>query len=323
MGVDLLFDYGSRGCNKHVIPREYDLTTSRIVVLGDSMSGKTSLITRWVNNTFSYDLDFYTQFNHGGCIYHKSIIYERLIHSHNFDEYRLISKEFYGNNLEGNCLINLHLDEQDKVRLSNLLDVQILDTNNDDILNYSELQKLQFSQADGFILCYDSNNEQSLENLEFYYRQIELSSKTHPNLTQIPLVACATESDSIKKKISPIKSIEYCRNFNIDYNKNHFYISSKSNNNINEAFFTLLQSIELIKQEKRNKNRESKKINEETIFSIKDKKDVIGNYWLNKITNVTSKLLRDKIPLRHTGMASKQQYLRQPYRHEDTCCIIC
>lgn len=247
----LLYDYAAPG---KATPREYDLTTSRIAVFGDPACGKSSLIVRWIHNVYQSNEEFHLE-----DIYHKRMNYDLLVRSQNHDEYyQLITKQAHTYNHQSHtehcendqCVC---VDDQDLhlVKKNPVLDVQVLDVTDIDVTDYSEMRNIQTQQADGFILCYDSTNEESLDNLRMYQRRIWMLRGEG-----VPLLLCGNKCDmGTERKVDVGMVRELCDEFQVDFKTCHFETSAKDNFGVNELFFSCLLNIEKMKESMRVERR--------------------------------------------------------------------
>ncbi|KAM9951671.1 hypothetical protein ACTFIT_002353 [Dictyostelium discoideum] len=106
----------------------------------------------------------------------------------------------------------------------------------------NELQSYYFKKTNGYLLLMDVTNQSSFLNLPFWINQINEMHKKYASNSddEIPkIVIIANKSDEIEKIVIDKKTAQnYCDSLSIPL----FYVSAKSNENIDEAF-KLLQNL--------------------------------------------------------------------------------
>lgn len=203
-------------------PRYLDNKNARITVLGDSQSGKTSFILRCVADTFTQtDSSFRME-----DIYHTKINLSHLAQD--------VNKSIaHNNNNKSNQIINVHM----------------LDTEEFEIADFSDIRNEQILQSDAFIICFDLTNIESFSDLRTYQRRIE---RVRGLDDPIPIIIAATKSDLIMEQRVSIDDIKQTlTRFEINYETNYFEISSKLNINIKQTLFRTVTSINQYKESQR------------------------------------------------------------------------
>ncbi|CCF58328.1 hypothetical protein KAFR_0E01740 [Kazachstania africana CBS 2517] len=227
--------------NHNQYPRCFDLKASRIMVMGDSLSGKTSLILRYVNGSYS-EIQQGAYFED---IYSKHINFQALLNYLPQCRPTSASQELR------QYLSTCHNDHNIYTKRSPTIDVQILDAAPFEIADFSDLRNEQILQSDAFILCYDPTNRESFLNLRTYQRRIE---RVRGLDCGIPIIIVSTKSDLLSEtKISNDEVFELLSRYELSSEDDFFEISSKDNFNIRELFFDLLIRIEKDKFNQREK----------------------------------------------------------------------
>lgn len=221
------------------IPREFDYSTSRIAVMGAPKCGKSSLIVRWVHGFYDPKALDYVE-----DIYHKHVHYPALVRSSTSKEYKMKELQLKSHSIEGICNASLDGWPMCSDRRSGALDVQVLDGQNLELIDYSELRSLQIKQTDGFILCFDISEPDTLEDIPNYLRHI-----WHLKDRDVPVVLCATKTDSQTVNINMERVIEICEELDINFENCFFETSALEDFGISEAFF---RTLVLIEESKRN-----------------------------------------------------------------------
>ncbi|SCV05536.1 LANO_0H09648g1_1 [Lachancea nothofagi CBS 11611] len=229
------------------IPRDQDLTTSRIAVIGDRGCGKTSFTARWC---------------HGGLpllkcpdistvedIYHRSIYYPALTGSSNYNEYSKLQLHLLSNVVEF-CETGLSdsLGDREPIpqsRRNDILDVEVLEGADFEQADYSELATLQINQTDGFMLCFDVTRAESLEYVRLLYRQIW---KIRGD--DVPIVICAMKSDVFheEREVELRQVAELCDELQLHMDETFFEVSAFEDYGIHESFYRILGDIEAHKK---------------------------------------------------------------------------
>ncbi|KAM9996736.1 hypothetical protein ACTFIZ_001694 [Dictyostelium cf. discoideum] len=176
----------------------------KILVLGDNKTGKGSVINRYTDVCFSL--------KSGGEFSRQTIIGL---------DYKVKS-------------VNIGNDK--------IVKFQIWDSTN----KYgNELQSIYFKKTNGYLLLMDVTSQSSFLNLPFWINQINDMHKKYANSNnsisdEIPkIVIIGNKSDEIEKIVIDKKTAQnYCDSLSIPL----FYVSAKSNENIDEAF-NLLQNL--------------------------------------------------------------------------------
>lgn len=248
----------SYGASLASIPRCFDLKSSKITVMGDDHSGKTSLVRSWLGSSFQIsDANRYRVSD----LYHKTIQFDTLVKYYrtfgvkgqlpNCADLKAKNSgtiyESCGNFLEER-LINANKSTAQR-RTS--IDVQVFDTNQMEVSYLSELTTLQIKQSDAIILCFDSTNDSSFASLESYICIIH-----HVRLKcelDIPIIIACTKCDlDSERTITHEKVLTFIQELgfspgNLDY----FETSSKFNVNVEDLFLAVLLKIEKSKSDRR------------------------------------------------------------------------
>ncbi|KAM9979244.1 hypothetical protein ACTFIY_008503 [Dictyostelium cf. discoideum] len=131
--------------------------------------------------------------------------------------------------------------------------VKLVNIGNDKIVRFqiwgstnkygNELQSYYFKKTNGYLLLMDVTSQSSFLNLPFWINQINEMHKKYAssnNSDEIPkIVTIGNKSDEIEKIVIDKKTAQnYCDSLSIPL----FYVSAKSNENIDEAF-KLLQNL--------------------------------------------------------------------------------
>lgn len=248
----------SYGASLASIPRCFDLKSSKITVMGDDHSGKTSLVRSWLGSSFQIsDANRYRVSD----LYHKTIQFDTFVKYYrtfgvkgqlpNYVDLKAKNSgtiyKSCGNFLEER-LINANKSTAQR-RTS--IDVQVFDTNQMEVSYLSELTTLQIRQSDAIILCFDSTNDSSLASLESYICIIH-----HVRLEcelDIPIIIACTKCDlDSERTITHEKVLTFIQELgfspgNLDY----FETSSKFNVNVEDLFLAVLLKIEKSKSDRR------------------------------------------------------------------------
>ena len=167
-----------------LILRCFDLKSSKISVIGDDHSGKTSLVRSWLNNSFQItDSNNYRVSD----LYHKTIQFDSLIKYCRTLEIKSQLPNIFECDIDESVMKGANKTVQNrsgllKEYLTNAItcdnkpiagrpmniDVQIFDTNRMEVSYHSELTTIQIKQSDAVILCFDSTNASSFASLESY-----------------------------------------------------------------------------------------------------------------------------------------------------------
>lgn len=225
--------YDLHGNDNSTCPRYLDDKHARITVMGDSASGKTSFILRCVSDTFT-DLD-----ENGFMmedIYHTKINLLNLSQD--------INIRYDNNTTDNNNNTIIHP-----------IEVQMLDTAEFEIADFSDIRNEQILQSDAFILCFDLTNIESFLNLRTYQRRIERVRGMDDN---VPILIAGTKSDLLMERGVDINDIiQSLTRFEINYETHYFEISSKLNINIKNILYRTLISIKDYKLEQKEKEKAS------------------------------------------------------------------
>ena len=248
----------SYGADSAPIPRCFDLKSSKITVMGDDNSGKTSLVRSWLGNSFQIsDANRYRVSD----LYHKKIQFDTLIkYYHTFGVEGQVpnSASLEVKNpdiLYESCgdFLEKHLINTNKsvAKRRTSIDVQIFDTNQMEVSYHSELTTTQIKQSDAIILCFDSTNYSSFASLESYICIIH-----HVSLTcelNIPIIITCTKCDLISERvISSEKILVLLQELNLSPSSlDYFETSSKFDANVEDLFLAVLLKIEKSKSDRR------------------------------------------------------------------------
>lgn len=212
------------------IPRCYDTGVSRIMVMGDTGSGKTSFILRCVNGTYrDIDSGVYME-----DIYRRALNLPLLLHDPAF---------------QGDHDVQEFLDSAAYDRRALPKEVDFLDAAPFEIADFSELRNQQILQSDAFLLCFDTTSEESLLNLRTYQRRIERVRGIDDN---VPILIVATKADMLsERKVGSPEILETMARFELPYEHNFFEVSSKHNTNVKSLFVKALIMVEKYKYQQR------------------------------------------------------------------------
>ncbi|SCU86679.1 LAMI_0D03158g1_1 [Lachancea mirantina] len=196
---------------------------ANITVMGDKGSGKSSLILRWVCKYFDPSVD------HVDELHERSVCYSALVGSDSPRQYDALQ-------LELKC--NMGGPEERKSHAT--MKVQVLDGPNLEVIDYSELSNLQTMQTDGFVVCFESTNPESLESVPAYVSHIwQLRGEG------VPIVLCATKTDLVSQRSVTESAVAMvCDELGLDYEHSYFETSALENHGIKQAFYRLLVQID-------------------------------------------------------------------------------
>lgn len=248
------------GADSPPILRCFDLKTSKITVMGDDDSGKTSLVRNWLNSTFQNSdpnhyrvSDIYhktVQFNYFKEFYHTFVTAKAQLSN---DVYHAVENPntvgSYADILEKYMIDANICNNKSVVGRRTKINVQISDTNQMDISCYSDLTTVQIKQSDAIILCFDSTNESSFASLEYYIctiHQVSLESKLN-----IPIIIACTKCDLVSERtIYYDRILAFLQDLNFSPDSlDYFETSSKLDINVEELFFAALLKIEKSKND--------------------------------------------------------------------------
>ncbi|AGO11323.1 AaceriACR066Cp [[Ashbya] aceris (nom. inval.)] len=241
----VLFDFATD--NENALPREYDLAQARICVMGHGGCGKSSLVLRWLHGlestlepgTLAEDL------------YHKRVNYEALHLSRSQNEYRDLCANPRRLSLDARrAPHNVNPLDAPLVVRHHELDVQLLDTAGVDPSDYSAIRRLQVEQADGFVLCCDYTNEDSLGTLQLLHRYI-VSLRGD----DVPIVVSCCKCDLEEDRTVFLSDVQQiAREFELPADA-VIETSAHENVGVDELFFSLLQRIDCYKEAMRAERR--------------------------------------------------------------------
>lgn len=214
----ILYDYHSK--DDSMSPRYLDERHARITVMGDALSGKTSFILRCISDTFN---------NIESGTYMEDIYNTRI-------------------NLS-NLAQDINMKYETSKSLVHSIEVQLLDTAEFEIADFSDIRSEQIIQSDAFILCFDLTNIESFLNLRTYQRRIERVRGMDDN---VPVLIAGTKFDLMLERCVDMNDIlQTLQRFEIDSKKDYFEISSKLNINIKNLLYRALIEVEQYKATKR------------------------------------------------------------------------
>lgn len=225
-------------------PRYLD-EASRIMVIGDPKVGKTSMIIKWLTDTY----ENIAEGSYSDDIYRKRIQYYS---ANDLRESGFTSEQ---------DVVEFNMDKSHRFQYTKKdhINVEILDANINYISEYysDELRTLQVKQSDAVVICFDGKWHVSFDNLREYYTLIKDSLEGQEN---IPIVFCNTKIDYfMEDKVEFNEISTFLTELGLDYDKDYFETSSKHNINVKEFIFSLLYRIE------KNKERIRKKYSKEQI----------------------------------------------------------
>ena len=165
-------------------PYDYKL---KIMVLGESMVGKTSLITRYTNDKYG-----------------------------------------------GRYLCTVGIDfQKKKLEISDKkIVLQIWDTAGQE--RFRNVTKNYFHSSQGFVLCYDINNKESFEKIQYWVEEIKANADE-----KIKCVLIGTKCDLDSREVSFDEGDALAEKFGYKF----FETSAKNNINIKETFEALVRDI--------------------------------------------------------------------------------
>ncbi|CDO94710.1 unnamed protein product [Kluyveromyces dobzhanskii CBS 2104] len=226
------------------LPREFDVLTSRIALIGNSTVGKTCLVGSWITG-HSVLHDVAETGEHEEDLYHKIIEYGALTKSSNLKEYReLLERSDLDDRPEvkqNKYRTKVHSEVRNEIYDSTLkLDTQVIDVTDFDVTDYSDIRNLQLNQADGFILCFDTTNPATLADMLLYHRII-----TRQKGDDVPIIVCGNKIDCVhERKVSEDEAIGICEEMGVDFDTAYFETSAMENINVSEVFYAILSLIE-------------------------------------------------------------------------------
>lgn len=109
--------------------------------------------------------------------------------------------------------------------------IQIWDTSGNP--TFRNIVTTYFEAAIGAIAVYDISNPLSFDNLREWVRKLQ-----EKNVKQIVVVGCKADH-GVKSKVSQLDVQNFCKEINAD----HFFISSREMNEIDEPFISLVKKI--------------------------------------------------------------------------------
>ncbi|SCU88062.1 LADA_0E07954g1_1 [Lachancea dasiensis] len=252
--MSVLFD--AEESPEKALPRELDLSTSRIAVVGDRGCGKTWVAVRWCYGS----LKLLNLADTGGAedIHSRKIYYQPLVKSQNYLEHSRLQLDLLTNLVEVELLKSnevAHVSEgaADSDATSqdcdvDVLNVQVLEGLNFEQSDYIELKAVQIKQTDGFLLCYDVTNLQSFQYIKLIYRQIR---KLRGD--DVPILVCALKSDLLLTEgaVDMPHVAELCDELQVDMDREYLELSALEDFGVNEAFYRLLKDIDAHKEQLR------------------------------------------------------------------------
>ncbi|KAL3231193.1 hypothetical protein RNJ44_00832 [Nakaseomyces bracarensis] len=225
--------------------------SSRIMVIGDPKVGKTSMIIKWLTDSYeNIDEDSYSD-----DIYRKRIQYYS-------------AKDLSDNGvINERDVVDFNMDKAHRFQYTKKdhINVEILDANINDISEHysDELRTLQVRQSDAVVICFDGKWHVSFDNLREYYTLIKDSLQGEEN---IPIVFCNTKIDYyMEDKVEFSEISNFLTELGLNYEQDYFETSSKHNINVKELIFSLLYRIE------KNKERIRRKYESEINSKLVDK----------------------------------------------------
>lgn len=264
----------------------YDLNRSRITIMGDNQSGKTSLIFRWLKNMYQIIEDGAYQED----IYHKNVNFHNLLddliresperrddklmehllkNDDGFlikdtdlrDYFLKINKRISESDLpeEVQHVKRHHRYEFEKKKLlmkrCATLDVEILDSQAIETADFSELTSAQIKQSDAFILCFDCTNRDSFNDLRTYQRRIERARGIDD---KVPVIICCTKVDVMSERKVDLEDVQdFINKAGLSMANDYFEVSSKHDINTQALLNNTLLKIESYKFEERKRMHSS------------------------------------------------------------------
>ena len=258
-------------------PRCLDLSTTRIMLLGDPQTGKTSLTRRFIKGVY-LDAD---SNDHIEDIYHRKVNLRTLLKKYQDSNNDPAFKRIWDScNGLTHKVDPTHPKKCDARRYASM-DIQVLDSSSSDLTDFSDLRDGQISQADAFVLSFDPTNRESLYNVRNYQRQIE---QVRGIDDAVPILVVGTKCDLVADEgVSKREIRDFLEACDLSYERDYIEISSRDNINVDELFIKVLLRSEDYKYQGRLALRGSQEedntnstLNKETVPSITTTKITAG-----------------------------------------------
>lgn len=306
--------YELQGNNGSITPRYLDKTHARITVMGDSLSGKTSFIIRCISDSF-------TEIERGTYM---EDIYHTKINMLNLAQDINIRYETSDNDKEKK--------NKKKKNIVHPIELQMLDTAEFEIADFSDIRNEQILQSDAFIICFDLTNIESFLNLRTYQRRIERVRGMDDN---VPIMIVGTKSDLLMERCVDLNDIiQTLQRFEIDYENNYMEISSQLNINIKSLLFNTLVKVKDYKleqesraklNEKNTKTASSSSSSSSSLSSTSEQNTPSSTGETQNLSPNNSDL--EKVNIKQQRVITKTTDLPNTNLTSDStnnqCCIIC
>lgn len=272
--------------------RYLDDKNARITVMGDASSGKTSFILRCVSDTFTEMHDPSSMMED---IYHTKINMDHLAQDINIHE-------------------NVGDDDGTNQHHHHIINVHMLDTEEFEIADFSDIRNEQILQSDAFILCFDLTNIESFSNLRTYQRRIE---RVRGIDDPVPIIIAATKVDLLTERAVDYNDIvQSLKRFEIDYETDYFEISAKVNLNIKQILYTTLSNIKQYKAWQA--ERANLSLSNSSISSNSS-----SHHRINDHESINMEKLQQRNITKTITVHNTEKDNINTVKDNNTCCVVC